>query len=201
MKEISLIIADDEEIYRFGLKRALEIEPGFKVVDEASSIPEAIRKVNQFVPDIFIIDLKWGGDEMAGWTAITEVKVMRPSVKIIAITAHEHLIRDARKAGADVGLVKTYSRKELIQIVKELADRPGHFNPKLPENAGPVPVLSNRELDVLLLVSEGFSDREIAKALHLSENTVRNHVKSILAKLEVKNRTAAAVTAKEKGLL
>src|SRR5690242_4194017 len=113
-EKIKVLLADDTLIAREGLKMILATADDIVVIGEASSPHETIRKVLDLKPDVLLMDLKWFGDETAGWTAIREIKTAFPHAKIIAITAYENLIRDARVAGADAAYTKTFTREELL---------------------------------------------------------------------------------------
>lgn len=196
---IRVILADDQLIAREGLKRILDGVPNITVVGEAITALEVPRKVSEKEPDIVLMDLKWFGDESAGWTAIRDIKKKHKTVQIIAVTAFENLVRDARLAGADAVLLKTFTKDELVSLIRELALRG-------PENAPSQDIrlteaLTPRELDVIKLIAEGDRNQEIAEILSISIATAKNHVKSILAKLLVNNRTEAVKVAREKGLI
>lgn len=186
---------------REGWKRILETANDIQVVGEATTIVDTPKKVLEKDPDVLLMDLKWFGDETAGWTTIRNIKSSYQHVKIIAITAYENLIRDARMAGADAALTKTFSREELLELIRELAQQDpstiGMEDPILP-----VPEqLSERENEVLMLLGKGNTDQEIANSLGIAKSTVKNHVKSILGKFGAKNRLQATIIARQRGLL
>src|SRR6187397_3195582 len=126
--KIRVLIADDTLIAREGWKRILETTDDMEVVGEAKKAVETIRKVKELEPDVLIMDLKWFGDETAGWATIREIK-QESGVKIIAVTAYENLIREARLAGADSALLKTFTRDELLEEIREQASRPENIYP------------------------------------------------------------------------
>lgn len=117
-----VLIADDTLIAREGWKRILETASDIQVVGEALSAAETLRKVKELMPDVLLMDLKWFGDEQAGWIAIREIK-KEHHVKVIAVTAYESFIRDAQLAGADSALLKTFTREELLSEIREQASR------------------------------------------------------------------------------
>jgi DNA-binding NarL/FixJ family response regulator len=202
MKEktsIRIILADDTLIAREGWKRILELEKDLVVVGEATTAQETLEKIHETNANMLLMDLKWSGDESAGWTAIQEIKREYPKVKIIAVTAYENLIAQARSVGADAALLKTFTREELINQIRSLASRPDTSVIVYPMLAKEK--LSDRELQVLKLMKEGYRDREIATFLTIAPTTAKNHVKNILEKLGAKNRTQAVSIAREKGLL
>ncbi len=118
---IRVLIADDTLIAREGLSRILETTDDIKVVGTVGQITKIERVVIETKPDIVVIDMNWMGDIDAGWMAIQELKKSNPKLKIIAITAYEHLIKKARLVGVDYGLTKTFTTKQLIEIIRELA--------------------------------------------------------------------------------
>ena len=196
---IKVLLADDTLIAREGWKKILETAGDIEVVGDAKTAAETLRKVKELGPDVLLMDLKWFGDETAGWTAISQIK-QEYKVKIIAVTAYESLIRDARLAGADSALLKTFTREELLDEIREQASHPSDI--PMPATLHPMrESITNRELQVLKLMSEGHRDKEIANLLSIAPTTAKNHVKSILEKLNAKNRTQAVSLARETGIL
>ena len=186
-------------IAREGWKKILETAKDIEVIGEAKTAAETQRKVKELGPDILLMDLKWFGDETAGWTAIREIK-QEYKVKIIAVTAYENLIRDARLARADSELLKTFTREELLDEIREQASKPESAVPPLALSSLQS-LITDRELQVLELLGKGHRDKEIATLLSIAPTTAKNHVKSILEKLGAKNRTQAVSLAREMGLL
>jgi DNA-binding NarL/FixJ family response regulator len=197
-KAIRVLLADDTLIAREGWRTILETDDEMDVVGEAVSAQETLRKVRELKPDVVLMDLKWNFDTTAGWTAIREIKRSHPEVKVIAITAYENLIGDARRAGADAALMKTFSRKQLLDLIRELISRRERFPPAKPRST-PIDRLTEREKDVLSLLVDGYPDKQIAEALMIAESTAKNHVSSILSKLGANNRTHAAKIARDSG--
>ena len=197
---IRIFLADDTLIAREGWKKILESAGDMKIVGESNSAQETARMVSEISPDILLMDLKWFGDESAGSTAIREVKSCCPNVKIIAVTAYENLIRDARNAGADAALTKTFTKDDLLSLIRELSNRQQSFPPPAVSDRI-LETLSHREREVLLLVARGRQDKEIAHLLGIATTTAKNHVKSILAKLGARNRLEASNIAREAGLI
>ena len=199
---IRVFLADDQYIAREGWKRILDSVEDIDIAGEAITAHEVPRLVRETKPDVILMDLKWFGDESAGWSAIKDVKTNQPSVRVIAVTAYENLIREARFAGADAVLLKTFTRDELISLIRELAFRkdPPQAHRSI-ANHTIIEHLTSRETEVLQLISQGLQDKEIAKMLSIAPATVKNHVKSILGKLGVKNRTQAAKVAQEQNLI
>ena len=199
LKTIRVLLADDTLIAREGWKRILETASDMEVVGEARSAAETKRKVRDLQPDVLLMDLLWFGDESAGWAAIREIK-QEHRVKIIAVTAYENLIRDARLAGADSALLKTFTREELLTEMREQASHP-ESEPVALISDTRMETLTKRELEVLRLLKDGHSDKEIASLLGIAPTTAKNHVKNILDKLNAKNRTQAVAVGQEMGYL
>ena len=196
---ITVLLADDTLIAREGWRGILETADDIKVVGEATTAHEVLRKVLELQPQVLLMDLKWFGDDTAGWTTIKEIKGMVPSVKIIAVTAFENLIRDARQAGADAALTKTFSRADLLSLIREIPNKTTSINVLEPTYQNDQ--LTIREKEVLLLLAKGYPDKDISNSLGIALSTAKNHVKKILEKLEAKNRTEASNKAREMGLL
>ena len=200
-RRISVLIADDTSVAREGLRAMLETGEDIQVVGETDSVFSILRLVQELSPDILIIDLKWYGDESAGWIKIREVKKESPEIKIIGQTAYESLIVEARKAGADEVVTKQIRRNELLDLIRNVFARKiftqsEDFNIHTKANH-----LSPRELEVINLMAKGLSDKEISGALNIKSITAKNHVKNIMQKLGATNRTQAVAKAQEAKLL
>lgn len=199
-KKIKVIIADDDQIYREGLKSVIETAPDIEIIDEVSTAQIIYRKVIEKMPDVLIIDLSWYGDSTAGWSAIKDVKQSRPEVKILALTNFERLIDDARRVGADGALVKTFEKKRLFELIHSLVERKKNF--AIPDKSMAKQFdLSDREIEVLILLATGKTNRLIADQLFIAESTVKNHIKSIFSKLNAQNRTDATRIARDSGII
>jgi DNA-binding NarL/FixJ family response regulator len=198
-KSIKVLLADDTLIAREGWKKILETADDIVVVGEVTLAHETPHKVLELQPDILLMDLKWFGDDTAGWTAIKEIKSSFPSTKVVAVTAYENLIHDARMAGADAALTKTFTRDDLLGLIRELAAR--SFNFQVPETKNTHAELTTREHEVLLLMAKGYSDRDIADTLGIAATTAKNHVKKVLDKLGAKNRTQAVAFGRDSNLI
>jgi DNA-binding NarL/FixJ family response regulator len=199
IRKIKVLLADDTLIAREGWKRILETSEDISVVGEVTRAQEATRKVLELQPQVLLMDLKWFGDDTAAPVAIREIKKNYSEVKIIVITAYENLIRDARMAGADAALTKTFSRDDLLSLIRELANRTNDFT-VINESSQIIEELTSREIDVLSLIEKGYSDKDIASSLGIVTSTVKNHVRHILEKTNAKNRTQAVSIAREMGL-
>lgn len=197
--KITVILADDTLIAREGWKRILETSEEIKVIGEARTTSQATKIAAELKPDVMLMDLLWFGDETAGWMAIKEIKKESPEVRIVAVTAYQNLIRDARLAGADSAMLKTFTREQLLNEIRVQSSRPNDISSNF---LAPQPeIITDRERQVLELMGEGHSDKEIAQLLGIAQPTAKNHIKSILEKLNARNRVQAVSVAREMGLL
>jgi DNA-binding NarL/FixJ family response regulator len=192
---IRVLVADDQEVVREGWKRILEGAENISVVGEAITAQEAPHRVKEKEADVVLMDLKWFGDENAAFASIREIKKDNPGVIVIGVTVYESLIREARAAGADTVVIKDISRPELISLLREMS----HKKQAPPESIPYAEKLTSREAEVLQLVADGFPDKQIAVTLGISLATAKHHVKNIIAKLDVTNRTQAARAGRERG--
>jgi len=197
-KIIKVLVADDTAIGRDGMRRVVSGTPDMTVVGEARTLHQVVELSKKLRPDVVLLDLKWFGDEKAGASAIPRIIRATPQTKVIAITAYEDLIEGARQAGAAVAVTKDVTRQQLHEIIRDVYASPPIPAPPLAPIKEP---LTEREKEVLALLAEGLTDRQIAKQLYIAESTAKNHVRNILGKLGVSNRTQAAVEAVQKGLL
>jgi DNA-binding NarL/FixJ family response regulator len=197
--KITVILADDTLIAREGWKKILETSEEIKVIGEAKTASQATKIAAELKPQVILMDLLWFGDDTAGWRAIKEIKMASPEIKVIAVTAYERLIRDARLAGADSALEKTFTREQLLNEIREQSSRPNDISSNF---LTPQPeIITDRERQVLKLMGEGHSDKEIAQLLGIAQTTAKNHVKRILEKLNAKNRVQAVSVARTIGLM
>lgn len=200
-KRITVLVAEDTDLGRIGLRNMLATAKDVQIVGETNSVYSVARMIKELSPDLLLMDLRWYDDDSAGWIQIREIKKENPDLKVIAITAYPNLIADAWKAGADQVVSKNLRLEELLELIRMVYLR---NKPSLIEVEGTHGIqnqLSPRELEVLALIAKGFSDKEISAALQIQVNTTKNHVKSILQKLNASNRRKAAVIAKGKGIL
>ncbi len=197
--KIRVLVADDTEIARYGLRTILESEGDIEVVGEISQATAAVERAKGTNADILIMDLKWFGDETAGIAAIANLKRAAPLIRIMAITAYEDLIQRARNAGADVALAKTFTAEVLRNTVRDLFR--GNTLPCLEVRPSSDNELSEREKGVLALMSRGLTDKQIAVELNIAESTAKNHVANILNKLNASNRAQAVTVGLKKRIL
>ena len=208
---IRVLIADDHAVVRQGIRAFLATKPEIQVVGEAATGAEAIRAADDLKPDVILMDLLM--PEVDGITAIRQIRAAWPQARILVLTsfATDEQVFPAIKAGALGYLLKDSSPAELIQAIHQVHHGESSLHPTvarkvLQELARPAPQplttdpLTERELDVLRQVAQGRSNGEIARALRVSEGTIRTHVSSILAKLHLASRTQAALYALREGL-
>ncbi len=210
---ITMIIADDHEVVRNGLRSYLETVPDFQVVGEASSGEEAIALVSDLIPDIVLMDLIMPG--LDGIETIRQIKKISPRTQVVVLTSyHEDVhIFPALKAGAISYLLKDMKMEKLIEGLNRAAQNEVTLHPLVArrvlqnvdgEKNSEVPLfteLTERELDVLKLIAKGYTNSQIASELVISENTVKGHVSNILSKLHMADRTQAAVYAWQQGIV
>jgi two-component system, NarL family, response regulator DegU len=209
MYKITVLIADDHAMMRQGLKQILELENDITVIAQASNGSEAVKLVREKKPDIVLMDINMPGTN--GLQAIKELKFEKNASKIIVLTIHEdreylfktiqmgaegYVLKDAEPAVLIEAIRKVYSGQSYIQsnmtkeLVKEFNRVTLHEKDKNELNN-----LTAREIEVLELIAEGMINKEIAKQLYISEKTVKNHVSNIFKKLNVSDRTQAAIYA------
>jgi DNA-binding NarL/FixJ family response regulator len=203
-REIRVMLVDDHPLMRSGIAGVINIQPGMKVVAEAGTGDEAISRFLVARPDITLMDIRM--PNLNGIEAIIEIRKNSPSARFIILTTvlGDVQARRAFQAGASAYLLKNLLRTELIDTIK-LVHAGGRRIP--PEIAQQIAVhaaddaLSARELEVLHAVSQGKANKVIAGDLHISESTVKNHLKNILAKLNASDRTDAVVIAIQRGYI
>jgi DNA-binding NarL/FixJ family response regulator len=208
-----VLLVDDHEVVRLGLKSLLERHPQFEVVGEAASAREALEQVANNHPDVVVMDIRLPGT--SGIEACEEITSRFPETRVLMLTsyAEDEMLFSAIRAGASGYVLKQIDGEELVHALEAVARGEALLDPAVTqrvfqevrravkeEEASAFVHLSQQEKHVLLLVSEGKTNREIAKALFLGEGTVRNYVSSILSKLGVSNRAEAAAYAVEHNL-
>jgi len=213
MKQLRILIVDDHEVVRLGLRTLLDRHPNFTVIDEASTAREAVDKTLQYLPDVVVMDVRLHGG--SGIEACREIMVEAPDIKVIILTsfAEDEMLFDAISAGAAGYVLKQIGGDDLVRAIESVGRGEALLDPTLiqkvftrvreaarKEEAAAFAELTDQELRVLAQVAEGKTNREIAKALYLGEGTVRNYVSSILSKLNLTNRAEAAAYAVEHNL-
>lgn len=210
---VRVLVCDDQDLVREGLQAILSTAPGIEVVGEARGGDEAIRLAAELSPDVVLMDLKMPGTN--GVHATREITSRLEGVRVLVLTTYDaaEWVADAIKAGAAGYLLKDTPRAQLIEAIKGTAVGRTHVDPAVAgqlfqqvTTGGPVDTaitegLTEREIDVLRALGGGLTNSEIAAKLFLSEGTVRNYVSSVLAKLDVADRTQAAVLAVRHGIV
>ena len=213
MPKQRIVLVDDHEVVRLGLKSLLERHPQFEVVGEAGSAREAMEQVAALKPEVVLMDIRLPGT--SGIEACEEIVNKYPGTKVIMLTsyAEDEMLFSAIRAGASGYILKQIGSDDLIKALEAVSRGEALLDPAVTqrvfqevrravkeEEASAFAHLSQQEKHVLLLVSEGKTNRGIAKSLFLGEGTVRNYVSSILSKLGVNNRAEAAAYAVQHNL-
>lgn len=219
-RKISILLVDDHPLFLDGLQQALALEDDLNVLGQCDNGEEALRLVRQIQPDVIVLDINLPG--INGLQVARQIKIERMNVAIIMLTAYhdEQQVLHAMRTGASAYCSKDIMPDELVRIIRDVArglyvvkserlderqlkswmlssveamspyidDKEGHFVP-----------LSNREMEILQFVTDGMSNKEIAAKLGISQQTVKNHMTSILKKLNVETRTQAVVNALRQG--
>jgi two-component system, NarL family, response regulator DegU len=215
MEKIKVLIADDHSIIRQGLKQILEMEEDIEVIAQAANGKEALKYAGMYCPDIILMDINM--PEMNGLQAIKELKSYEENYRIIVLTIHEdreymfktlqmgaegYVLKDSEPAVLIEAIRTVHSGETFIQpnMTKELVKEYNRMtiykkDRKDPDN------LTRREVEVLGLIAEGLINKQIAKQLYISEKTVKNHVSNIFKKLNVSDRTQAAIYAYKNNIL
>ena len=201
---IRILIADDHLVVRIGLRSMIDTQPDMNVIAEAANGREAVALFRDHQPDVTLIDLRM--PVMGGVEAVGVIHEEFPDARIIVLTTYdgdENIYR-ALQGGARAYLLKDIPREEFLDDIRAVYQGQYCIPPAVAARLAqriPGPELSARELEVLKLIVEGMSNKEIASALSITVSTVKNHVNSILSKLNVKDRTQAATTALRRGIV
>lgn len=210
----SILIADDHEVVRNGIRSYLETIPDFQVVGEASSGEDALAMVSDLIPDIVLLDLIMPPG-MDGIETTRRIKQISPRTQIVVLTSyHEDVhIFPALKAGAISYILKDMKMEKLAEVLHRAVQGEVTLHPRVAarvlqnirgENGEEQPLftdLTDRETDVLKLIANGLTNSQIAEKLVISENTVKGHVSNILSKLHLADRTKVAVYAWQQGIV
>jgi NarL family two-component system response regulator LiaR len=210
---ITVLIVDDHQVVRQGVRAFLESQPDITVVAEAESGEAAAQLAAEYAPDVVLMDLLMPG--MDGVAATQQVKLVSPRTQVVVLTSYhqdEHIF-PAIRAGALSYLLKDVGPQELVEAVRKAARGEVALDSRVAnrliqelhgayqDSPDSLTTLSDRELDVLRLVADGLSNVEIAEQLVVSEKTVKSHVSNILSKLHLVNRTQAAAFAWREGVV
>jgi two-component system response regulator DevR len=208
VKRLRILLVDDHEVVRLGLATLLEDTPGVTVVGEAGSAREALRACERLDPDLVILDIRL--PDQPGVDVCRHITERWPHIRVIMLTSYtnDDLITEAILAGAAGYVLKQVGNEELLRAIEAVRRGEALLDPQVTQrvlqrmrqterllDAGAFRALSKREIEVLFLVSQGKSNREIAEVLVLSEKTVRNHVSNLLNKLGLSNRIELATYA------
>lgn len=212
---IRVVVVDDQELFRRGLTMLLSVEEDIEVVGEAGDGIDATELAAAAVPDVILMDVRM--PKRSGIEACIAIKEVAPAARIIMLTVsdEEADLYEAVKNGASGYLLKDSSIDEVAQAIRVVADGQSLISPSMAiklldefkqmsrtdRTQVPSPRLTDRELEVLKLVAQGLNNREIAKRLFISENTVKNHVRNILEKLQLHSRMEAVMYAVREKLL
>ncbi|BDG45081.1 response regulator transcription factor [Parageobacillus sp. VR-IP] len=216
-----IAIIDDHQLFREGIKRILEFEEEFEVVADGADGSEVLSIVEQYRPDIVLMDINM--PNINGVEATKQLVETYPETKVVVLSIHddENYVMRALQTGATGYLLKEMDADTLIEAVKVVAEGGSYLHPKVAHNLireyrrlasgkdeskirkqevrRPLHLLTRRECEVLQLLADGKSNRGIGEALYISEKTVKNHVSNILQKLNVNDRTQAVVVAIKNG--
>ena len=222
---IRLLLADDQQLIRQGIRVLLEIETDIQVVGEATTGREAVAKVEALHPDVVLMDVRM--PELNGVAATAELHTRFPAVGVIILTTFEddETVFEALRAGARGYLLKDISSEEMAQAIRKVAAGEALLQPRItrkvlaefsrlasagenrtvvksgPPSDSPAAALTEREQEVLQALARGLSNREIADELVITEGTVKNHVSNLIEKLGVRDRTQAVLKGQELGLI
>lgn len=206
MEKINVMIADDHSLIREGLKQLLEFDGTIKIVGEASNGIECLEKMNVYNPDVLLLDINM--PEMNGIEVLKKMKDDNSQVKVLILTVHNEMdyLMKAVDIGVDGYILKGSESAELKKAIRAVRDGENYIQPSLiptlnnqlvnrDTDKDKISSLTNRELEVLIQVANGMFNKEIATNLNISERTVKNHISNIFKKIDVSDRTQAAVFA------
>jgi DNA-binding NarL/FixJ family response regulator len=216
MEPLRILLADDHLLFRKGLTQLLDSQPDFQVVGEATNGLEAIEQTQSLQPDLVLMDINMPDSD--GFEATRHIKTKMPNVRVVMLTVSEDAddLKAAIQCGADGYLLKDLSPETLFQQLRgltagetpisramtgKLFSQLAQQDQVVAQPAMTTEKLTKRENQVLALVASGYSNQDIADKLGIAHNTVKNHLRNILSKLEVKNRAQAAAYAVSHGLV
>src|SRR5688572_21954072 len=205
MNRVRVLIVDDHEVVRVGLRTLLSSVPSIEVVGEASSAAQAVPEVKRLLPDVVLLDVRLG--DGSGFDVCREIQTLDHDVRVLVLTsfADDNVIVNAISSGADGYLLKEVNREALVSAIEQVAAGQSVLDPavtgrvfgkiqSLVQNpsGNKLGLLSAQERRVLALVAEGRTNKEIATAMGLSDKTIKNYFSNILDKLEMSRRSQAA---------
>ena len=216
-KKIRVLIADDHQVVREGLSAILNAKEDIEVIAEARDGVEAVEKAKEFKPDVILMDISM--PRMNGVEATRRIKLEQPQIGIVVLTMYEEeeYIFDLVKAGATGYMLKNSDSSQIIKAIRSTYQGESMLQPSvatkilsefshLSQRPAPKPSrvdqeLTDREIQVIKLIADGKTNKEIGNTLTISEKTVKNHVRNIFQKLKVDDRTQAAIFAIQRGLI
>jgi two-component system, NarL family, response regulator LiaR len=209
MDTIRILVIDDHQVVREGLRRMIELEPDLKVVGEAGTAKEALNQVQTLSPEVILMDIKM--PEVDGVSLTKQIKQKYPDANIIMLTLYDEYLSQAIEAGAKGYLLKDIHRDELVRAIRAVHEGRSPFNLSLsperlaefvasPDNKNQTQ-LTERELTMLRLVADGATTEELAQKMFLSEASVKRGIHLIFEKLNVRNRSEAVSEAYKRKLL
>jgi two-component system response regulator DevR len=205
---LRILLVDDHEVVRLGLRALIERHPGMEVVGEAGTVREAVVEAERLAPDVVVLDVRLPGGD--GLEACRQIKARRPEARIIVLTSYpdDEVLFDAIDCGADGYVLKQIGSDELIHALERVGGGDSLLDPTVTgrvfakmrdaqkqARAHAFADLRSQEMQILARLAEGETNRDIGAALHLSEKTVRNYVSTILSKLHLASRAQAAAYA------
>lgn len=213
MEPLTVVIADDHQFFRDGVRALLDAQPGMECVGEAATGEEAVRLSTEVQPDVVLMDVQMPG--ISGVEATRQIVSSSPQIRVLVVTMFEddHLVFAAMRAGARGYLLKGTRHEDMVRAILAVGSGDAIFSPAIAarlvdyfaalQPRGPTqvfPDLSSREREILALLAQGYKNAEIADRLVISPKTVRNYVSNIISKLQVADRAQAILRAKDAGL-
>jgi DNA-binding NarL/FixJ family response regulator len=215
MKKLRLLVADDHKIFRQGIKKLLDEESDLSIVGEAADGREAVQKATELKPDVILMDIAMAN--LNGLEATKKIKKVLPSARVIMLTMHknEEYILQSFQAGASGYILKEGAVEELVSAIRSIYQDKSFLSPTISKTLidaylrkmetgkteTPFDLLTDREREVLQLIAEGYTNREVAKALFISVKTVEAHRAHIMQKLNIHDIAKLVKYAIQKGLV
>lgn len=206
---IKVLFVDDHEMVRIGISSYLSTQSDIDVVGEGKSGKDAIEKAHELKPDLILMDLLM--DDMDGVEATEQVKKDLPNIKVVMLTSYieDNEVYRALDSGVDSYILKTTSASDIAEAIRKSYNNESVFEAevlvkmrnRMKQRAELYEMLTEREMEILLLIAKGYSNQEIASASHITIKTVKTHVSNILSKLEVQDRTQAVIYAFQHNLI
>jgi DNA-binding NarL/FixJ family response regulator len=202
MNRYRIVLADDHLLFRQGLRKLIEGVAGLEVVGEAGDGLELLASLNILVPHMIMLDVSM--PNLRGVDAIPEIKLKHPDVKVLILSMHKEYLHQALSAGADGYLLKEDADQDLFSAIECIRQGSTYLSPRLTEHlvsgtAAPCEVLTGREKEVLKLIAQGKSSKEVGDILFISPRTVERHRANIMEKLDLKNTADLIRYAVQKG--